>query len=68
VRRRDAVSRLGAALALSLCAVWPRSEIAAQDFTRSSAALHDLASIGELQAVFDADREKTRVVLLLSPT
>jgi hypothetical protein len=30
--------------------------------------LHDLAAVSELQSSFDAAREKTRIVLLLSPT
>jgi hypothetical protein len=55
------------ALALIFC-VWPRLEMAAQSAVTPSSTLQDLASIDQLQTTFDADRETTRVVLLLSPT
>jgi hypothetical protein len=32
------------------------------------AVLHDLAGISDLQAVFDRESDRTRIVLLLSPT
>lgn len=65
LRRRTA---FGAALALSagLC------QLSATGATRSQApaapALRDLSSIAQLQAAFDQDAEKVRVLLLLSPT
>jgi hypothetical protein len=55
------------ALALIVC-VWPRLEMAAQNAVTPSSTLQDLASIDQLQTTFDADREKTRIILLLSPT
>jgi hypothetical protein len=55
------------ALALIFC-VWPRLEMAAQRVVTPASTLQDLASIDQLRTTFDADREKTRVVLLLSPT
>jgi len=55
------------ALALIFC-VWPRLEMAAQSAVTQSSTLQDLASIDQLQTTFDADREKTRIILLLSPT
>jgi hypothetical protein len=63
--RRTAV---GAALAL-LIGLY---QLSVAGVTRSQApalpALRDLSSIAQLQAAFDADREKVRVLLLLSPT
>ena len=64
---RSALASAGVALALMVC-VWPRLEMAAQSAVTPSSTLRDLASIDQLQTTFDADREKTRVVLLLSPT
>jgi hypothetical protein len=55
-------------LALLFCVIWPRLDIAPQSGVTPSSTLQDLASIGQLQTAFDVDREKTRVVLLLSPT
>lgn len=64
---RSSLASAGVALALIFC-VWPRLEMAAQSAVTPSSTLQDLASIDQLQTTFDADREKTRVVLLLSPT
>lgn len=64
---RSSLASAGVALALIVC-VWPRLEMAAQNAVTPSSTLQDLASIDQLQTTFDADREKTRVVLLLSPT
>jgi hypothetical protein len=58
----------GAALALLV----GLHQLSATGVTRSqtpaSPALRDLSSIAQLQAAFDGDREKVRVLLLLSPT
>jgi len=68
VRRHRAATALGTALALSLCVAWSRSVAATRPATPSSPALRDLTSVAQLQAAFEADQDKTRVVLLLSPT
>lgn len=36
--------------------------------TNSAPALQDLSGVADLRALFDADRDKVRIVLLLSPT
>jgi hypothetical protein len=36
--------------------------------THSAPALQDLSGVADLRAPFDADRDKVRIVLLLSPT
>ena len=58
----------GAALALSvgLCQLSATSVTRSQ--TPATPALRDLSSIAQLQTAFDEDREKVRVLLLLSPT
>ena len=41
---------------------------AAQTPTTAPAVLRDLTAIAELQSVFDRESDRTRIVLLLSPT
>jgi len=65
---RSSVASAGVAVALIFGVVAPRLDVTAQSADTPSSTLQDLASIGQLQTVFDADHEKTRVVLLLSPT
>jgi hypothetical protein len=36
--------------------------------TDTAPALQDLGGVADLRALFDADRDKVRIVLLLSPT
>jgi len=57
-----------AALALSAGLYQSSAAGVARTQTTTSPALRDLASIAQLQDAFDADREKVRVLLLLSPT
>jgi hypothetical protein len=58
----------GTALALSVGLY----QLSATGVTRSQTpvppALRDLSTIAQLQTAFDEDREKVRVLLLLSPT
>ena len=65
---RSSLASAGVALALIFGVVSPRLDMTAQSAATPSSTLRDLASIDQLQTAFDADREKTRVVLLLSPT
>jgi len=66
-RRLHGPAAFGAALAVfGLCQLSAAGVTRAQSTT--SPALRDLASIAQLQAAFDTDREKVRVLLLLSPT
>lgn len=63
VRLRACVS-LAAAVAL-----WAGSRVIAQpSIPRETPVLHELAGIPELQAAFDQESEKIRIVFLLSPT
>jgi len=36
--------------------------------TNADSSLHDLGGVAALQAMFERDRDQTRIVLLLSPT
>ncbi|HEV3062420.1 MAG TPA: hypothetical protein VGY48_29500 [Vicinamibacterales bacterium] len=58
---RGALVVMVAGLALATTAPVERTAMAA-------ASLVDLRGPGDLRAVFDADRGKTRVILLVSPT
>jgi hypothetical protein len=59
---------LAALLTMTLAA--PPYYAHAQSTTAADAApaLHDLRGLDELRTLFDRDRDKSRIVLLLSPT
>jgi hypothetical protein len=67
--RRRIVVRRSLSLAAILwlgCAV--PTAVAQTSTAPALAVLKDLAGVSELQSVFDRDSDKTRIVLLLSPT
>jgi hypothetical protein len=68
LRLRSAVPH-GLALAVALWLAWAAPQVAAQPAkAAASPVLRDLAGIADLQARFDQERDKVRIVLLLSPT
>jgi hypothetical protein len=56
------------AIALLLCCNARGTTQSVSSASTSSSALHDLKSLAELEAAFNADIGKPRIVLLLSPT
>ena len=62
-------SRILAAIAMTTALAVPSPQARVQSpSTVASPALHDLRGVAELRSLFDSDRDKIRVVLLLSPT
>jgi hypothetical protein len=55
-------------IALLLCCNSRGTTQSVSSTSTSSSTLHDLKSLAELKAVFNADLGKPRIVLLLSPT
>jgi len=67
--RQRIAARQCAALVLATWLAWPAADATAQAAGAvSPSVLRDLTSVAELQSSFDADRDKIRIVLLLSPT
>jgi|SoiMethySBSTD1v2_1073268.scaffolds.fasta_scaffold09570_9 hypothetical protein len=68
-RVRHGVSR-GLVLAAALWLTWTSPALVAQraQAPTTTPVLRDLAGIADLQARFDQERDKVRIVLLLSPT
>jgi len=67
--RQRIAARQCAALVLATWLAWPAADATAQAAGGvSPPVLRDLTSVAELQSSFDADRDKIRIVLLLSPT
>jgi hypothetical protein len=63
------ISRVFATLVLTAWLAPCASPASAQPRGPTGAAvLQDLSSISELRSLFEADRDKVRIVLLLSPT
>jgi len=62
--------RIRAAVAVAACLAWPLPQPLAKApaTTAPSVVLRDLNGVSELQSLFDRDRDKIRIVLLLSPT
>ena len=57
------------ALAIVLVATWPAGHVATiRAQTTAAAGLVELRDVADLQARFNEDRGKTRIVLLVSPT
>jgi hypothetical protein len=68
LRLRSAVPH-GLALAVALWLAWAAPQVAAQPAKApASPVLRDLARIADLRTLFDQERDRIRVVLLLSPT
>jgi hypothetical protein len=63
------ILRIRAAIVVAACLAWPSPQPLGQaPATAPSLVLRDLTGVGELQSQFDRDRDKIRIVLLLSPT
>jgi hypothetical protein len=61
--------RILAAIVMTAALVSPSPQALVQSpATTVSPALHDLRGVAELRSLFDSDRDKVRIVLLLSPT
>ena len=63
---------IGRTVVAIVVAAWllapPPRALAQPPVGAASLVLNELNGVGELRSVFDSDREKIRVVLLLSPT
>jgi hypothetical protein len=68
----ERVRRIGRRLIAFAAVVWltsPTPRTAAQTPTATApTVLRDLTAIAELQSLFDRESDRTRIVLLLSPT
>ena len=63
------IGRILAAIVMATALASPSPHALGQSpGTTVSPALHDLRGIAELRSRFDSDRDKIRIVLLLSPT
>jgi hypothetical protein len=65
---RRIVIRCGLSLAAALWLAWSVPAFAQTANATAPPVLKELAGIPELQSLFDRDSDKTRFVLLLSPT
>ena len=64
-----ATNRMLAAIVMTTALVSQSSHALVQSpVTTVSPALHDLRGVAELRSLFESDRDKVRIVLLLSPT
>jgi hypothetical protein len=62
-------SRILAALVMATALASPSPHALVQSpVTATAPALHDLRGIAEFRSLFESDRDKVRIVLLLSPT
>ena len=69
MRPRRIVMRCGLSLAAAFWLAWSVPSAFAQTASATvPPVLKELAGIPELQSLFDRDSDKTRIVLLLSPT
>ena len=63
VRRRSAV------IVLAVWLAWPAPHAFTQSpVTTASSVLQDLHGVADLRSLFERDRDKVKIVLLLSPT
>ena len=62
------VTRLSAAVLLATSLLSPMRPAAMQPPAANMVTLRDLGGLDDLRALFENDREKLRLVLLLSPT
>jgi len=60
--------RLRAAVLVALALAAPLREVRAQTLVASAPVLRDFGGLSELRSLFESDRGKIRIVLLLSPT
>ena len=62
-------SRMLAVIVATACLASPSPYVPAQSpITSAAPRLQDLRGIAEIRSLFDSDRDKVRIVLLLSPT
>ena len=62
-------SRILAAIVMTTALASPSPHARVQSpVTTVSPALHDLRGVAEFRSLFESDRDKIRIVLLLSPT